>query len=96
MQGLVQEILVQVVVDVLVAEATSGAAGALIAPVVVVITDMQVTKVDVAEGIVVADQARLPMVVEVIPRDRDPIRGADDVDLAVLGGREGWLVGYFW
>jgi len=95
-QGLVQEILVQVVVDVLVAEATSGAAGALIAPVVVVITDMQVTKVDVAEGIVVADQARLPMVVEVIPRDRDPIRGADDVDLAVLGGREGWLVGYFW
>jgi len=95
-QGLVQEVLVQVVVDVLVAEATSGAAGALIAPVVVVITDMQVTKVDVAEGIVVADQARLPMVVEVIPRDRDPIRGADDVDLAVLGGREGWLVGYFW
>ena len=96
MQGLVQEILVQVVVDVLVAEATSGAAGALIAPVVVVITDVQVTKVDVAEGIVVADQARLPVIVKVIPRDRDPIRGADDVDLAVLGGREGWLVGYFW
>lgn len=85
MQRLVQIVDVQVVVHMLVAEATGGTACALVTPVVVVVGDVQVAKVDVAEGVVVSDEGRFPVVVEVVPRDGDPVRGADDVDLAVLG-----------
>lgn len=67
MDRLVQEVLVQVVVDVLVAEAPRGTAGARVAPVVVVVGDVQVAKVDVAQGVAVADEGRLPVVVEVVP-----------------------------
>jgi hypothetical protein len=54
--GLVQEVLVQVVVDVLVAEAAGGTARAGAAPVVVVVGDVEVPKVDVAQRVVVADE----------------------------------------
>jgi hypothetical protein len=53
-------------------------------PVVVVICDVQMTLVDVAKGITVADQGRLPVVVEVVPGDSDPVRSSNNVDLAVL------------
>lgn len=73
MDGLVEKVLIQVVVDVLAAEAPRGAARALVAPVVVVVRDVQVARVEVAEGRVVADQRGLPVVVEVVPGDGDPI-----------------------
>lgn len=84
MDGLVIELLVVVVVDVLVAEAARGAARALVLPEVVVVRDVEVAKVDVAEVGVVADERGLPVVVEVVEGDGDPVRGADDVELAVL------------
>jgi hypothetical protein len=55
-QRLVPKVDVQVVVDVLVAEAPGGSARALVAPVVVVVGDVQVARVDVAEGVVVANE----------------------------------------
>lgn len=64
---LVDKVLVQVVVDVLVAEAPRGPACAHVAPVVVVVGDVQVAKVDVAPRVLVADERRLPVVVEVVP-----------------------------
>ena len=54
--GLVQKVLVQVVVDVLVAEAPGGTARAGAAPVVVVVGDVEVPEVDVAQRVVVADE----------------------------------------
>lgn len=72
MDGLVEKVLVQVVVDVLAAEAPRGAARSLVAPVVVVVRDVQVAGVEAAEGRVVADQRGLPVVVEVVPGDGDP------------------------
>lgn len=59
-------------------------ASPLVAPVVVVVGDVQVAKVNVTEVGVVADEGGLPVVVEVVPRDGDPVGAADDVDLAVL------------
>jgi len=82
--SLVQKVLVQVVVDVLVTKAASRAASAGIFPVVVVIGDVKVTKVNVPELIVVANQRALPVVVEVVPRYRDPIRGPNDVQLSIV------------
>ena len=81
---LVVEVDVEVVVDVLVAEAPRGPARAHVLPEVVVVADVQVAEIDVAESRVIADQRRLPVVVEVVPRDRDVVGAADDVDLAVL------------
>lgn len=81
---LVVEVLVVVVVHVLVAEAACGAAGAAVLVAVVVEGDVQVAAVDVAEGVVVADEVGLVVVVEVVPRDGDPVRGANDVYGAVL------------
>ena len=57
----------------LVAEATGRAAGAHVLPEVVVVGDVELAAVNVAEGGVVADEGRLPMVVEVIPGDGDPV-----------------------
>lgn len=82
--GLVSKVLVEVVVDVLVAEAAGGTARSRAAPVVVVVGDVQVAPVDVAQGVAVADEGRLPVVVEVVPRDSDPVGRADNVELAVL------------
>lgn len=73
MDRLVQEVNVVVVVDVLVTEATGGTASALVPPVVVVVGDVQVAKVDVAEVGVVADEGGLPVVVEVVPGDGDEV-----------------------
>lgn len=71
--GLVQELLVVVVVDVLVPEAAGGTSRALVLPEVVVVGDVQMAKVDVAEVRIVADQRGLPVVMEVVPRHRDPV-----------------------
>ena len=73
MYGLVQEVLVDVVVDVLVAEAAGGAPRPRALPVVVVVGDVQAARVLVAVGVRVAYQGRLPVVVEVVPRDGDPV-----------------------
>ncbi len=67
MDRLVVEVDVEVVIDVLVSEAAGGAARAHVLPEVVVVRDVQVAVVEVAEGRVVADQRGLPMVVEVVP-----------------------------
>jgi hypothetical protein len=71
--SLVQEVLVQVVVDVLVTKAASRAAGAAIPPVVVVVGDVQMARVDVPESIAIANQGALPVVVKVVPGDSDPV-----------------------
>lgn len=71
--SLVQEVLAQVVVDVLVAKATSRATGAGIPPVVVVVSNVEVARVDISESITVANQGALPVVVEVVPGDSDPV-----------------------
>ena len=67
MNCLVEEVDIQVVVDVLVAEPAGGAAGAHVAPVVVVIGDVEMAGIEGPEGGVVADQGGLPVVVEVVP-----------------------------
>jgi hypothetical protein len=50
----------------------------------VVVGDVQLAKVDVAQVVAVANQRRLPVVVEVVPGDGDPVGGTVDVDLAIL------------
>jgi hypothetical protein len=103
--GLVVEVDVEVVVDVLVAKTAGGAASAHVLPVVVMVGDMEVAKVDIAQGSVVADERRLPVVVEVVPRDRDEIRPPNDINLAILARglasenkteETGGLMGLFW
>ena len=64
---LVEEVDVEVVVDVLVTETAGGTARALVAPVVVIVGDVEMTEVDISERGVVADEGGLPMVVEVVP-----------------------------
>ncbi len=82
--SLIQEVLVQVVVNVLVTKAASRAASARVPPVVVVVSDVKVAKVNIPEGIAVANQGALPVVVKVVPGDGDPIRGTDDVELSIV------------
>ena len=84
MDGLVEEVDIEVVVDVLVPETAGRTAGPHVPPVVVVVGDVEVIGVDITERGVVADKGRFPVVVEVVPRDGDPVGAADDVDLAVL------------
>lgn len=85
MQRLVEEVHVEVVVHVLMAEPPGGTAGALVQPKVVVVGDFEMAAVEIAKGGVVADEGGFPVVVEKVPRDGDVRGGADDVDLAVLG-----------
>jgi hypothetical protein len=73
MDSLVQKILVQIVVDVLVPEAPRGPARARIAPVVVVVSNVQMAGVDVTQGVAVSYQRALPVVVEVVPGYGDPV-----------------------
>jgi hypothetical protein len=103
--GLVVEVDVEVVVDVLVTEAAGGTASAHVLPVVVMVGDVEVAKVDIAQGSVVADEGRLPVVVEVVPRDCDIIRPPYNIHLAILvrglascsGKKEaGGLMGFVW
>ena len=84
MNRLVEEVDIQVVVDVLVAEPASGTAGAHVLPVVVVVGDVEMARVEGPEGGIVANQRGLPVVVKVIPRDSDVVGPADDVNLAIL------------
>lgn len=84
MNRLVQEVLVVVVVNVLVAEPTSWATGAEPEEVVVVVGDVQMSKIDVTEYIAVSDEGRLPVVVKVIPAHSYPVRTTNDVDESIL------------
>jgi hypothetical protein len=77
--SLVQKVLVQVVVDVLVTKATSGTSGAGVSPVVVMIGDVKMASVNIPQGITVTNQRTLPVVMEVVPRDSNPVRCANDV-----------------
>lgn len=97
MERLVVKVLVVVVVHVLVPEAARGPAGPALLVAVVVQRDVQVAEVDVAEGVVVADEVGLIVVVEEVPGEGNPVRGADDVDGAVLlcgqrGMSDVWVV----
>lgn len=56
MDGLVEEIFVKIVVDVLVAESTGRTTGTHVFPVVVVVADVKVAIVKVAEGSIVSDK----------------------------------------
>jgi hypothetical protein len=82
--GLVQEVLVQVVVDVLVTEAASRAPSARVPPVVVVVSNVEMASVNISESIAVTNQGALPVVVEVVPGDSDPITSTDDIKLPVI------------
>ena len=53
-------------------------------PVVVVVGQVQLAKVDSAKSIGVANEVALPVVVEVVPRDGDPIAAANGVELAIV------------
>jgi len=57
--GLVEVVAVEVVVDVLVAEAAGWAAGAHVAPVVVVVGYVEVAFIYFAEDVAVADEGGL-------------------------------------
>jgi len=57
--GLVEEGGVEIVVDVLVAEATGGTTCADVGPVVMMVGDVQVACVYLAEGVTVADEGGL-------------------------------------
>ena len=67
MDGLVQEVLVEVVVHVLMTESSSGSTSTHVSPVVVMVCNMKMAKVEVAESSVVTYEGRLPVVVEVVP-----------------------------
>lgn len=67
MECLVQVVDIEVVVHMLMAETSRWTAGALLAPVVVVVRYVQVAKVDIPELVVVSDKGGLPVVVEVVP-----------------------------
>lgn len=84
MNGLVQEVLIQVVVDMLVTESSSGSTSTGVPPVVMVVGDVKVSRIDVSESVAVADQRALPMIVEVVPGHCDPIRGANDIELSIV------------
>lgn len=64
---LVQVVLVEVAVDVLVAEAARRPPRPHVPPVVVVVRDVQVALVDRAQTVAVAYQGGFPVVVEVVP-----------------------------
>lgn len=53
--GLVQKVLVQVVVEMLVSESTRGTSSSDVAPEIVVVRDVQVALIDFAEDVRVAD-----------------------------------------
>lgn len=85
------DVLEIVVDDVDGAEADEGAAGADVAPVVVVVGDVQLARVLVGVGVGVADERVLVVVVEVDVGDGDVVGAVRDVEQAVvevLVGRE--------
>lgn len=56
MDGLIQEVLVVVVVDVLVAETSRRASSPLVSPVVVMVCNVKVSKVDIPQLVAVANE----------------------------------------
>lgn len=82
--SLVQEVLIQVIVDVLMTKATCGASSARVSPVVVMICDMKMTGINIPQCITVANQGALPVVMEVVPRDSDPIGSSNNIQLAII------------
>lgn len=65
-------------------EPSRGAAGAFVSPVIMMIGDVEVSKIDIPEGGIVSYEGRFPMVVEVVPRYSYPVRTTDNVDLSIL------------
>jgi hypothetical protein len=53
-------------------------------PVVVVVRQVQLPEVNIPQNIRVAHQVRLPVVVEVVPRDGDPVATAHAVELPIV------------
>ena len=53
-------------------------------PVVVVVGQVQLAKVDGAKRVGVANEVALPVVVEVVPRDGDPVAATDRVELTIV------------
>lgn len=53
-------------------------------PVVVVVSDMEMAKVDITEDIGISYEGYFPVVVEVVVGDGDPVACADDVELSIL------------
>lgn len=73
MDGLIAEIFVVVVIDVLRSKSSSWATSTDVLEVVVVVRDVEATVIDVSECWVVANERCLVMVVEVVPRHCDPV-----------------------
>lgn len=65
--GLEAEILVVVVVQVLRSETACITASTQVAPVVVVVSQVKLAKVDIAEVVAVTDKRRFVVIVEVVP-----------------------------
>lgn len=84
MNGLVQEVFVKVVVDMLVAESASRATSTHVSPIVVVVRNVKMSVVEIAECSVVAHERGLPVIVEVVPRNGHPVGGANNIDLSIL------------
>lgn len=84
MDSLVQEVLIKVVIDVLVSKSASWSTSTAVLPVVVVVSDLQMSKILAAVAIGVSDKRGLPVVVEVVPRNGNIVRGMGDVNLSVI------------
>jgi hypothetical protein len=65
--GLVQEVLVKVVVDMLMAKSASRTTSTHVSPIVVVVCNVEMSVVEIAECSVVAHKRGLPVIVEVVP-----------------------------
>lgn len=84
MNRLIEEVLVKIVVDVLVTKSSSRPTGAFVLPVVVMVSNVKMAKIDVPELVIVADQGTLPMIMEIVPRHCNPIACANNVALSVI------------
>lgn len=67
MDGLVEKVLVKIVIYMLMTESSGRPSSTHVAPVVVMVRDVEVAKVEVAESSVIAYKRGFPVVVEVIP-----------------------------
>ena len=82
--GRVDEVLVEVVVDMGGAEADGRAAGVDVGPAVVGVGDGQVAGVLARVGVGVSDERALPVVVEEGVGEGDPVGGVGDIEEAVV------------
>ena len=65
--GLVEKVDIEIVVDVLVAEAAGWPAGSFVAPVVVVVCNVEMALIYISQCVAVSYERALPVVVEVVP-----------------------------